>query len=62
METCSTCGHVIYTQVWVNGRAAVKQGKTVLEEAIPGHWRELDSPYTPMGERHICQKQEKEGV
>jgi hypothetical protein len=57
MEKCETCGHPILTQVWVNGKVAVKEGRTVVEEAIPGHWETLPYPQTSvLGELHDCAK------
>jgi hypothetical protein len=47
------------TRVWVHGKAAVKKGKLVVEEAIPSHWQALDSPITPaLGMPHACQQEE----
>jgi hypothetical protein len=46
------------TRVWVHGKAAVKEGKKVVEEAIASHWKTLDSPITPvLGMPHGCQKE-----
>ena len=60
MSVCKACGQIILTQVWVHASAAVKTGKTVVTEAIPGHWRALDVPLTPMGQTHSCPAVSKE--
>jgi hypothetical protein len=52
---CPTCDQLTLTRVWVHGKAAVKKGKVVIEEAIASHWKTLDVPIRPItGDDHLC--------
>jgi hypothetical protein len=58
MQICPICGDVIIREVWVYPKAAVKKGKTIVEEAIHAHVKTLPVPLTPMGKEHLCGEEE----